>query len=209
MMANSLSAVIGLVQMGVLELHTWGSREGSLMQPDRMIFDLDPAEGLGWETVVEGAQLMHGLLDEIGLRSFLKTTGGKGLHIVVPLKPERPWDEVKAFSKTIAEHLARTLPDRFTSNMAKAKRGGKIFIDYLRNGRGATAVAAFSTRAKPDATVSMPIFWEELGGDVRADTFTVRNVQQRLGGLKKDPWKDYWNLKQEITDEMLNLFDKR
>jgi bifunctional non-homologous end joining protein LigD len=209
MMANSLSAVIGLVQMGVLELHTWGSREGSLMQPDRMIFDLDPAEGLGWETVVEGAQLMHGLLDEIGLRSFLKTTGGKGLHIVVPLKPERHWDEVKAFSKTVAEHLARTLPDRFTSNMAKNKRGGKIFIDYLRNGRGATAVAAFSTRAKPNATISVPIFWEELDKDVRADTFHVRNLQQRLSELKDDPWKDYWKLKQKITDEMLNLFDKR
>ncbi len=209
MMANSLEAVIGLVQMGVLELHTWGSRAGKLEYPDRMIFDLDPAEGLGWETVVQGAQLVHGLLDEIGLRSFLKTTGGKGLHIVVPLKPERPWDEVKAFSKSVAEHLARTLPDRYTSNMAKNKRGGKIFIDYLRNGRGATAVAAFSTRAKPDAPVSVPIFWEELGEDVRADTFNVRNLQQRLGGLKDDPWKDYWKLKQKITDEMLKLFDKR
>jgi bifunctional non-homologous end joining protein LigD len=209
MMANSLEAVIGLVQMGVLELHTWGSRADKLEFPDRMIFDLDPAEGLGWETVVEGAQLMHGLLDEIGLRSFLKTTGGKGLHIVVPLKPERPWDEVKAFSKTIAGHLAYALPDRFTSNMAMNRRGGKIFIDYLRNGRGATAVAAFSTRAKPEATVSMPIFWEELDKGVRADTFNVRNVRERLNGLKNDPWKDYWNLKQEITDEMLKLFDKR
>ena len=209
MMANSLEAVIGLVQMGVLELHTSGSRADKLEFPDRMIFDLDPAEGLGWETVVEGAQLMHGLLDEIGLRSFLKTTGGKGLHIVVPLKPERPWDEVKAFSKTIAGHLAYALPDRFTSNMAMNRRGGKIFIDYLRNGRGATAVAAFSTRAKPEATVSMPIFWEELDKGVRADAFNVRNVRERLNGLKNDPWKDYWNLKQEITDEMLKLFDKR
>lgn len=209
MMANSLAAVIGMVQMGVLELHTWGSLAGKLEFPDRLIFDLDPAEGLGWDTVVQGAQLVHGLLDEIGLRSFLKTTGGKGLHIVVPLKPERPWDEVKAFSKTVAEHLAHTLPDRFTSNMAKNKRGGKIFIDYLRNGRGATAVAAFSTRAKPNATISVPIFWEELDKDVRADTFHVRNLQQRLSELKDDPWKDYWKLKQKITDEMLNLFDKR
>jgi len=209
MMANSLAAVVGLVQMGVLELHTWGSKEGNLTKPDRMIFDLDPAEGLGWEAVVEGAKLVRGLLDEIGLRSFLKTTGGKGLHIVVPLKPERTWDEVKPFSKAIAEHLAHTLPDRYTSNMAKNKRGGKIFIDYLRNGQGATAVAAFSTRAKPEATVSVPIFWEELDEGVRADTFTVRNLQQRLSKLKDDPWKDYWKLRQEITDEMLNLFDKR
>jgi bifunctional non-homologous end joining protein LigD len=143
------------------------------------------------------------------LRSFLKTTGGKGLHIVVPLKPERPWDEVKPFSKAIAEHLAHTLPDRYTSNMAKNKRGGKIFIDYLRNGQGATAVAAFSTRAKPEATVSVPIFWEELDEGVRADSFNVRNLQQRLSKLKDDPWKDYWKLQQKITDEMRDLFDKR
>jgi bifunctional non-homologous end joining protein LigD len=209
MMANSLPAVIGLVQMGVLELHTWGSREGSLTQPDRLIFDLDPDQGLDWKDVVEGAQLVRGLLDEIGLRSFLKTTGGKGLHIVVPIKPERTWEEVKPFTRSIAEHLARVLPERFTSNLAKSKRGGRIFIDYLRNGQGATAVAAFSTRAKPDATVSMPIFWEELDEGVRADTFNVRNATKRLAELKDDPWKDYWKLKQRITDKMLNLFDKR
>ena len=209
MMANTLPAVIGLVQMGVLELHTWGSREEQLTQPDRLIFDLDPAEGLGWEKVVEGAQLVRGLLDEIGLRSFLKTTGGKGLHIVAPIKPERPWDEVKPFTRSIAEHLAHILPDRFTSNLAKNKRGGKIFIDYLRNGQGATAVAAFSTRAKPEATVSMPIFWEELDEGVRADSFNVRNATKRLAEIKDDPWKDYWRLKQRITDEMFHLFDKR
>ncbi|GBG13582.1 bifunctional non-homologous end joining protein LigD [Novimethylophilus kurashikiensis] len=206
MMANDVAAVIGLVQMGVLELHTWGSSKGHLDKPDRMIFDLDPAEDLPWENVVEGAQLVHGLLDEIGLASFLKTTGGKGLHIVVPLKPERTWDEVKPFSKAIAEHLANMLPERFTSNMSKAKRGGRIFIDYLRNGQGATAVAAYSTRAKPEATVSMPIFWDELGEGLRADTFNTRNAVERLKKLHEDPWKDYFTLKQRITADMLKIF---
>lgn len=209
MMANNLPAVIGLVQMGVLELHTWSSQAGTLTRPDRIIFDLDPAEGLDWKMVAEGAQLVHGLLNEIGLQSFIKTTGGKGLHIVVPIQPELTWDEVKPFTRSIAEHMARTLPDRFTSNLAKRKRGGRIFIDYLRNSQGATAVAAFSTRAKPEATVSMPIFWEELDEGVRADSFNVRNVMKRLVAIKDDPWKDYWRLKQRITDKMHDLFDKR
>jgi bifunctional non-homologous end joining protein LigD len=206
MMANNVEAVVGLVQMGVLEIHTWGSSAGTLDRPDRMIFDLDPAEGLDWQTVIEGAQLVHGLLDEIGLTSFLKTTGGKGLHIVVPLKPERPWDEVKAFSRSIAEHLAQTLPERFTANMSKAKRGGKIFIDYLRNGQGATAVAAYSTRAKPTAGVSAPIFWDELVPDLHADTFNVGNIRERLTRLKADPWRDYFKLKQRISQRMLDDF---
>lgn len=206
MLANSLPAVIGLVQMGVLELHTWGSSAGHLDYPDRMIFDLDPADGLPWSRTIEAATLVHGLLDEIGLKSFLKTTGGKGLHIVVPLKPGRPWDEVKAFSKAIAEHLAQTLPERFTANMSKAKRDGKVFVDYLRNGMGATAVAAYSTRAKPEAPVSTPIFWEELGEHLRADTFNVGNIRQRLASLSEDPWQDYSRLKQRITTNMFNQF---
>ncbi|HEU4709538.1 MAG TPA: DNA ligase D, partial [Methylophilaceae bacterium] len=122
MVADSVEALIGLVQMGVLELHTWGSHEGALEKPDRIIFDIDPAEGLDWERVVEAVLLVRSLLEDIGLRSFLKTTGGKGLHVVAPIKPERGWDEVKAFTKSIAEHLAGTLPDRFTSNMSKSKR---------------------------------------------------------------------------------------
>ncbi len=206
MMANNVEAVIGLVQMGVLEIHTWSSSAGTLDYPDRMIFDLDPAEGLPWETVIEGAQLVHGLLDEIGLTNFLKTTGGKGLHIVVPLKPERPWGEVKAFSRSIAEHLAQTLPERFTANMSKAERGGKIFIDYLRNGQGATAVAAYSTRAKPTASVSAPIFWDELVPDLHADAFNVGNIRERLARLEADPWRDYFKLKQRISKSMLGVF---
>ena len=207
MMANNVAAVVSLVQMGVLELHTWGSHEGALEQPDRMIFDLDPDAGLAWSFVTEAAQLIRSLLQDIGLSSFVKTTGGKGLHVVIPLKPERNWDEVKAFSKAIAEHLAKTLPERFTANMTMAKRGNKIFIDYLRNGLGATAVAAYSTRARPNAPISTPIFWEELGPDLHADSFNVQNIQERLAALKKDPWQDYFKLKQRISTSMLKIFD--
>lgn len=206
MEAESVEALIGLVQMGVLELHTWGSHEGALEKPDRMIFDIDPAEGLGWERVVEAALLIRSLLVEIGLKTFLKTTGGKGLHVVVPLKPEHGWDEVKAFSKSVAEHLSDTLPDRFTANMSKSKRTNRIFIDYLRNGLGATAVAAYSTRAKPNAPVSVPIAWEELNAEVRSNTFNVRNIFERLESLKQDPWKDYFKLQQRLTKDMLKIF---
>lgn len=207
MVANTVGAVVGLVQMGVLELHTWGSHEGKLEFPDRMIFDLDPDEGLEWKMVIEAAQLVRALLEDIGLTSFLKTTGGKGLHVVVPLKPEQGWDEVKAFSRAIAEHLAGTLPDRFTANMAKNKRSNRIFIDYLRNGLGATAVAAYSTRARPNAPVSTPIFWEELGPNLKSNTFTVQNIFERLDSLREDPWQDYFKLKQRITDKMLRIFE--
>lgn len=206
MMANDVKALINLVQMGVLELHTWGSHKGALDKPDRMIFDLDPAEGLDWQRVIEAAQLVRGLLEEIELTSFLKTTGGKGLHVVVPLKPERTWDEIKAFSKSIAEHLSQALPDRFTANMAKAKRVDRIFIDYLRNGSGATAVAAYSTRAKPNAPVSVPIAWDELGPDLRSDSFNVGNIGKRLEQMKQDPWQAYYSLRQRISVRALTLF---
>ncbi|HYG13035.1 MAG TPA: DNA ligase D, partial [Methylophilaceae bacterium] len=206
MMANDVKALINLVQMGVLELHTWGASARKLEHPDRIIFDLDPDEDLDWERVVEAAILVRGLLKEIGLTSFLKTTGGKGLHVVAPIKPEHDWDVIKPFTRDIAGHLAGTLPDRFTANMAKAKRQGRIFIDYLRNGLGATAIAAFSTRAKPTATVSVPIAWEELEAGVRSNTFTVANIGERLASLRRDPWQDYHKLKQRISVRDLELF---
>ena len=206
MMANSLPAIISLVQMGVLELHTWGAQQDHLDRPDRMIFDLDPASGLPWIQVVEAAQLIHALLDEIGLKSFVKTTGGKGLHIVVPLKPMRPWNEVKAYSRALAEHLAQTLPDRFTSKITKSKRTNKIFIDYLRNASGATAVAAYSTRARPNAPVSTPIGWDELNDNVHSDSYTLGNIQHRFQQRGDDPWAEYFTLQQRITSAMARKF---
>lgn len=207
MSAGTLPGLISLVQMGVLELHTWGAREGHLDRPDRMIFDLDPDADLEWKHVVEGAQLVRSLLQDIGLASFVKTTGGKGLHVVVPLAPRHTWDEIKAFSKSVAAHLEQVLPERFIANMSKAKRSGRIFVDYLRNASEATAVAAYSTRAKPHAPVSTPLHWDELGDStLRSDHYTVLNLRQRLQSLKQDPWADYFKLKQEITRKMRDAF---
>lgn len=206
MTVNRLRSLIALVQMGVLEIHTWGARGKHLDKPDRIIFDLDPAPDVAWPQVVEGAQLTHALLDEIGLQSFVKTTGGKGLHVVVPIKPDRAWDEIKPFSHAIARHLEKQLPDRFIANMAKKKRTGKIFVDYLRNGWEATAIAAYSTRQRPGAPVSVPLAWDELSADLKSDHFTVANVRDRLANLLQDPWEAYYKLNQRVTSAMLRLF---
>ncbi|MCC2642366.1 MAG: ykoU [Nitrospira sp.] len=205
MVADSLAALVGLVQMGVLELHTWGAKRDKLDRPDRMILDLDPDPAVPWKSVIEGAQLLRTLLDELGLASFVKTTGGKGLHVVVPLQRAHSWDEVKSFSKALADHLVRMIPERFIANMSKKQRKGKIYVDYLRNAKGATAVAAYSTRSKPDAPVSVPLGWDELSVDLRSDHFTVANLPDRLRHLRKDPWLEYDNVKQRITRKMLSV----
>ena len=208
MTAGTLPELVRLVQMGVLELHTWGACAGHLDRPDRMIFDLDPDTALAWKDVVDGALLVRSLLADIGLDSFVKTTGGKGLHIVVPLAPDRSWDEVKAFSRAVAQQLERVLPDRFIATMSKAKRGGRIFVDYLRNASESTAVAAYSTRAKPEAPVSTPLDWDELeDGKLRSDSYTVLNLRQRLEGLKQDPWARYFSSRQKLTAKMLDAFE--
>ncbi|MCW5298815.1 DNA ligase D [Herbaspirillum lusitanum] len=206
MMVNDIAGLVATVQMGVLELHTWGAREGKLAQPDRIIFDLDPAPEVPWSKVVEGARLVHGLLEEIGLRSFVKTTGGKGLHVVVPIVPEQEWEVVKEWSRGVAEHMVQVLPDHFTAKMAKAARTGKIFIDYLRNAATATAVAAYSPRARSGAPVSVPLAWDELDGTTRADSFTVVTVPKRLASLKRDPWHDYAATRQRLTKKILSSF---
>jgi bifunctional non-homologous end joining protein LigD len=208
MMANNLQAVIGLVQMGVLELHTWGSKKGNLNKPDRITMDLDPDPELPWTKVIEGAQLVKFLFENIGLTSFIKTTGGKGLHIVMPIQPELDFAVIKAFTKSIAEHLSETAPDYFIAVMSKAKRTNKIFLDYLRNGVDATAIAAYSTRARPDASISVPIQWEELNAELHADAFNLGNIQDRLSRLKKDPWADYFSTRQRITAKMIRIFSK-
>lgn len=202
MVADSLPALIGLVQMGVLEIHTWGAKRDQLGRPDRITLDLDPDPAIEWPMVIEGAQLLRTLLEELELTSFVKTTGGKGLHVVVPLQRVHTWDEVKAFSKAIADHLAGAIPERFLATMSKQKRKGKIFIDYLRNDRGATAVAAYSTRARPLAPVSVPLAWDELSVDLRSDHFTLDNIAERLERLRRDPWKNYFTTKQRITKNM-------
>jgi bifunctional non-homologous end joining protein LigD len=202
MVADSLEAVVGLVQLGVLEFHTWGAKRDFLDRPDRIIIDLDPDPDVPWKSVMEAAQLVRTLLNELDLECFLKTTGGKGLHVAFPLQRIHTWDEIKEFAKAIAEHLVRLIPDRFIANMSKQKRKGKIYVDYLRNAKGATAIAAYSTRARPLAPVSVPIAWSELSDDVRSDHFTVKNVSARLARLSSDPWGDYFTIRQKLTRSM-------
>jgi bifunctional non-homologous end joining protein LigD len=209
MLAESREALIGLVQMGVLEVHTWGSTKDRLEHPDRLTFDLDPDPSVPWMQVIEAAHLTKTLLSELGLVSFLKTTGGKGLHIVTPIQRTCGWDEAKTFAKLVADHLVATIPQRFTSNMAKRARKGKIFIDYLRNARGATAIAAYSTRAKPGAPVSVPIAWEELSEDLPSDYFTVMNVPDRLKRLRRDPWEAYHRSTRRVTADMSRRLKSR
>ncbi|HUQ72176.1 MAG TPA: non-homologous end-joining DNA ligase, partial [Planctomycetaceae bacterium] len=199
LVADEVEDLIALAQIGALEIHVWGSQADKLELPDRMIFDLDPDPAVPWPRVVESAHQIRSFLEEIGLESFVKTTGGKGLHIVVPLQRRSDWDEVKAFSKHVAELVEQADPNHFVSNMSKVKRKGKIFIDYLRNGRGATAICAFSTRAKPHATVSVPLSWDELTPAVPSDQFTIRNLADRLSSLKKDPWAKIGSVRQSLT----------
>src|SRR5438067_641675 len=189
MMADSVTAIVALLQMGVLEVHPWGSRSKTLGHPDRIVLDLDPDDDLPWDEVKQAVLVVKTLVENLGLVPFLKTTGGKGVHVVVPIKPTVAWDDVKGFTNAIAELLARTFPDRFTAKLLKVSRRGRIFIDYLRNAEGATAVAAYSLRAKANAPVSTPIAWEELAHDVRFAHFNAKNIPARLRKLKRDPWQ--------------------
>ncbi len=189
MMADSVSAIVALLQMGVLEVHPWGSRSKTLGFPDRIVLDLDPDEALPWNDVKEAVLVVKTLIENLGLTPFLKTTGGKGLHVVVPIEARVGWEHVKGFTNAIAELLARTFPDRFTAKLLKVSRRGKIFIDYLRNSEGATAVAAYSLRAKANAPVSTPVEWKELSKDLRFAHFNATNVPKRLAKMKSDPWK--------------------
>jgi bifunctional non-homologous end joining protein LigD len=202
--ADTLEAVAQLVQMGVIELHTWGSRAAKPKQPDRMIFDLDPDPDLPWAKVVEGATLVRTLLSELPLVSYVKTTGGKGLHVVAPLKPGHSWKDVKDFALRVAQHMAATLPHHFTASVSKAQRKGKIFIDYLRNQEWATAVAAYSVRAREQATVSLPVTWDELTSGLKPEEFDLRSVVARLERLEDDPWEGYAET-QRLTETMQKM----
>jgi bifunctional non-homologous end joining protein LigD len=196
---DDLAGLIATVQMGVLEIHPWGSVFEKLETPDRITFDFDPDVGLPWQRVTEAAIEMREALLGIGLRSFPKTTGGKGLHVVVPVVPKLDWEAVKEFAKWVAERFVASYPDRFTSNMAKRARSGRIFIDYLRNGRGATAIGAYSPRARPGAPVATPLSWEEVESGARPDAFTLETVPGRLAGLNADPWAEMPKLRQSIS----------
>jgi bifunctional non-homologous end joining protein LigD len=199
LVADDLAGLVSLVQMGILEIHTWNAVASQLERPDRVVFDLDPDPSVGWDRVVAAAQALRGRLDALGLESFVKTTGGKGLHVVVPLRPPSTWEESFAFSRAIAEEMERAEPRAFTTAMPKVQRRGRILIDYLRNNRGNTSVAAYSTRARPGAPVSTPITWDELAAGVVPGEFHAGNIRGRLETLEADPWKRYWVARQRIT----------
>lgn len=201
LMVDSPEGLAGLAQLGVLEIHTWGSRYVKLEYPDKIVFDIDPDASVEWEKVVEAVYLLKALLEELGLKSFVRTTGGKGLHVVAPVLPVRDWAEIRLFTKAVAEFIARGLPDRFTSVMTKTRRAGKIFIDYMRNIRGATAIEAYSTRAKKGAPIAAPLRWDELM-EARPAMFTLSNIRTRIRGIG-NPWEGYMDLKQPVTDEMM------
>ena len=186
-----LDGLIGLVQAGVLEIHPWGATLDAIEQPDQMIFDLDPGEGVSWQEIIAAAGEVRARLSALGLASFVKTSGGKGLHVVAPLRPGADWSAVKPFTKAIADEMARDAPERFVSTISKAKRTGRILVDYLRNGRGNTAVAPYSTRARPGAAVSMPLDWSELTPEIGPAYFTVLNAPARLAAQERDPWADF------------------
>ncbi|NWD26116.1 DNA ligase D [Pseudomonas yamanorum] len=198
---DSPAALIGAVQMGTVELHTWGATTDKIETPDLFVLDLDPDPALPWKSMLEAAQLTLSVVDELGLEAFVKTSGGKGLHLVVPLARRDNWDTVKAFAKAIAQFMTEQLPERFTATSGPKNRVGKIFIDYLRNARGASTVAAYSVRARPGLPVSVPVSRDELKSLQGAQQWTVANLHERLQGLKKDPWAGYAN-RQKISKKM-------
>ncbi|WP_397452376.1 DNA ligase D [Pseudomonas sp. NA-150] len=199
---DTLQALVGAAQMGTIEFHTWGATSDKIETPDCLILDLDPDPALPWRSMLEATQLILSVLDELGLEAFLKTSGGKGMHIVVPLARQADWDSVKGFAKAMAQFITRQLPERFTATMGPKNRVGKIFIDYLRNTRGGSTVAAYSVRARPGLPVSVPIRRDELAGLTSAQQWTVGNLHERLEGMKKDPWAGYEN-RQRITQKMV------
>lgn len=191
------AGLVALAQLSILEIHTWNCHDDTLEQPDRIVLDLDPAPGLPWSRVVDGALLLREELQAVNLKSFVKTTGGKGLHVVVPLDRGPSWGETLAFSRSLAERIAAERPREYLAEMSKALRVGRIYIDYLRNQRGATSVCAYSTRARPEASVSVPLHWDELQ-EGKQPLFTVATLPKRLQELRQDPWKGYDRLKQRL-----------
>jgi bifunctional non-homologous end joining protein LigD len=200
---DGMPGVMALVQMSILEIHTWNSVAEDLERPDRVIIDLDPGPEIAWPQVLEAAKLVRIAFDTLGLESFVKTTGGKGLHVVAPFRPDHDWDTCLDFARGISEFIVRQEPKLYTTAMPKRGREKKILLDYYRNHRGSTAIAAFSTRARDGAPVAVPIAWDELSPKLTSDTFTVANVRKRLQRLKTDPWRDYWKTRQRISKEAL------
>lgn len=195
---DNAHGLIELAQMGVLEIHPWGSRNNALETPDRIIFDLDPGDGIAWEQLIASALEVRGLLVQLSLESFVKSTGGKGIHVVAPIKAEHAWTQVKEFAHSFVQMMAAANPKLYLTKMTKAERGGRIYLDYLRNERGATAIAPYSSRARKGAPVAMPLAWAELKTNARPD-FAVANFAQWKSRLGRDPWAAMEISRQRLT----------
>jgi bifunctional non-homologous end joining protein LigD len=202
LVVDNVAALISLVQMDVLEIHTWNTRVERVEYPDRLVFDIDPGSKVPWPAVLDAARLVRRLLKTAGLESFPKTTGGNGLHVVVPLEPTADWQVCLAFSRAIAAAIERHDPNVFTTAFAKAGRERKILIDYLRNNRTNTSVAAYSTRAREGAPVSVPLRWQELTARLNPRSFTVLTLERRLGRMTRDPWAEYWKTRQRLSSRV-------
>jgi bifunctional non-homologous end joining protein LigD len=200
---EDLAGLIGGVQMNTLEFHVWGSDRHTPDLPERMVFDIDPDEGLGFDQVKQAAFDIRDILGAIGLQSWPLCSGGKGVHVVVPLVPQADWAAVKTFCQNFAELLAANEPDRFVANMSKARRKGRMFLDYLRNGQGSTAICPWSTRARAGGTVAVPVTWAELAGLDRANGFDVFGAAARAQG--PDAWEGYFEAEQVLSVEVQNV----
>ncbi len=198
---STAQGLLSAAQMNVLEFHTWNAVKTAIQRPDRMTFDLDPGKGVEWTAMQEAALVLRAFLLELELTSFIKTSGGKGVHVVVPLQRRHDWDSVKDFSQAIVKHLASTLPARFSAKSGPRNRIGKIFIDYLRNGFGATTVAAWSLRARPGLGISVPIAWSEVEQLHSAAQWHIGNIQERLSH-GNTPWEGYASAAQTLTRAM-------
>jgi len=192
------TAIMELVQFGTIEFHPWAAREGSLEEVDYLVLDLDPAPGLAWSEVIEAARHVRGRLADVGMRSFVRTTGGKGLHVLAPLHSGCSWEDAMGFSRGFAQRLAEEQPQSFVAKAAKLERTGRIFIDYLRNSRGATSVASYSLRARAGAPVAMPLRWQELGKCEHGAMFDLAAARRRVARLRSDPWEGFASLRQAL-----------
>jgi bifunctional non-homologous end joining protein LigD len=194
---DSRESLLALIEAGVIELHVWNARIGDVERPDRIVFDIDPGDGMTWKDIVAAARQLRAILDSRDLESWVKTTGGKGLHVVVPFRAEHDWDTVFDFSRQIATEMTDASAV-YTLSFEKSARRGKILIDYKRNYRTSIAVAAFSTRAVPSGALSVPVDWKELARTKSSATWTVQNIGDRLRRLKEDPWRGYFRSRQRL-----------
>ena len=206
--ADNITAVIEAVQMGTVEFHTWNARSDRIERPDRVIFDLDPDPELPWPSMVEATELTLNLVEKLGLQAFLKTRGGRGMHIVVPIERRHDWELTRQFARSVSERLAREAPQLIVDKMGPKNRVGRIFVDYLRNQRGASTVAAYSARARPGLAVSVPVEREELAQLTGADRWNIGNLHERLRALRSDPWARYGAVRQGLTQALLKRLEK-